>query len=1136
MIRTPSYLLILSLVLFSGCQNHKQKTLQPRSHVLEQATFNLIWLSCEEAQAFMSYLGLSTQSASMAPQRLSVKGTASDIYRTGILLNLVDCNTLYTLECLGPVAIARDLPTNNQIAASMDNVVIGTFANPPTDTNAHKVLMDIHEDKIIVIVPRTLYRQLQDAIRGKSSDQKQDIPLDSPETIVNNVELKQDDLSVEIETSNDETPITPSPLIVSELIALEPQVSPKDSRVLPLQLTYPEYDVNALESEWSVPQANHVHSTEVLTDLNVTDANEFLDLSLPDTMRLTELLELAGQYLGFDMVYEPQKIPDDAITLKLHGQLQGKVRIQDLYALLQTVLKFKGLAMVRKDEHLIAVVSVEDIMDADPALIDPSSEKIQAGDLVITRMFVLQYIDATSAKTFLESMNLSLAISVVESTQTMFVTCYTHRLDRVERLIDLIDQQGDQRFFKIRVLRYTSVENVMQQIRTLAGQLQDMHVVISTAVDSGPNLGPITSGQRTNTNPNPPSSSKEAVYLDMDVRTNRIITIGSKPQLNLIEKLITALDVPLHDQRQMLPYRLAHIQADQAMNIISQLLETNTQDSRRITGPAPLPQSSSRQGNRSSVMPSTDKLQIVMLHSVNTLLVNATAQQHQRIDMILLHADAAPDEQRLLKSYPVRYLEAVQVMTTLSELDLLNSSTSNRSPNALSPSPTPPPATSGRIITRQTDKTDLGPKISVLEATNALLVLATEFQHERLEILLEHIDVPTQDVAIPYEIYFLENQPPEHMAETLQKIIQETVTDPEGKIQQVLRKSEDRIVIVPDEPTSSLIVYANKQNQDWINKLIKTLDRRRPQVLIDVTLVEIRKTDEFSYDLNLITAIPDMIDTSGQLGSFVSGGQTVPENLQSLDRSSFTEFQTNSGEGSGFYGDSHINVLLTAMQSKNYGRILAKPKILVNDNETGTIKTTEMTYVSVKSSIPVSSGGAGDNTTLIETAVQYEPYDAGITLEITPHTSKGDLLRLDIVLNRSDFGTVTGEAPPDVSSSDLTTNVTVPDASTIILGGMLRLNQTKAGKKVPILGDLPLIGMLFRGASNKDIQNKLYIFVRAEIIRPEETLKAGQDALERMSDQDRAAFEQHEKDFQDYKTLPMKRNERLDPENVLEMK
>jgi type II secretory pathway component GspD/PulD (secretin) len=73
--------------------------------------------------------------------------------------------------------------------------------------------------------------------------------------------------------------------------------------------------------------------------------------------------------------------------------------------------------------------------------------------------------------------------------------------------------------------------------------------------------------------------------------------------------------------------------------------------------------------------------------------------------------------------------------------------------------------------------------------------------------------------------------------------------------------------------------------------------------------------------------------------------------------------------------------------------------------------------------------------------------------------------------------------------------VTVPDGGTILLGGMVRLNQSKAGKKVPILRDIPLIGALFRGVSNKDIQNKLYVFERAEIIRPEETLPGMQENL-----------------------------------------
>ena len=163
--------------------------------------------------------------------------------------------------------------------------------------------------------------------------------------------------------------------------------------------------------------------------------------------------------------------------------------------------------------------------------------------------------------------------------------------------------------------------------------------------------------------------------------------------------------------------------------------------------------------------------------------------------------------------------------------------------------------------------------------------------------------------------------------------------------------------------------------------------------------------------------------------------------------------------------------------------------MLVNDNEKGNIKTADTTYVVTKSSVPVTSGNAGQQNQLIETAVGYEPYEAGITLEITPHISDGDLLRLEVNLTRSDFTSVSDEKPPNQTSSNVGTVVTVPDGSTIILGGMLKLNQNKGGSKVPILGDLPLVGGLFRSVDTNDIQSMLYIFVRAEVIRPAEAAR-----------------------------------------------
>jgi general secretion pathway protein D len=432
-------------------------------------------------------------------------------------------------------------------------------------------------------------------------------------------------------------------------------------------------------------------------------------------------------------------------------------------------------------------------------------------------------------------------------------------------------------------------------------------------------------------------------------------------------------------------------------------------------------------------------------------------------------------------------------------------------------------------------------QVVVIETTNSLLVNGTAEQHAQITTILDYVDRETLEEEMPYKIYPLENSSPDHLTELLEKLIQETVTDKEGKIERVERKTDEQITIVPDPNTYSLIVYASKKNQEWISNLIETLDKRRPQVLIDVTLVEISKSDKFEYDLDLIESFSDLAQTSGLTAPFmdVGGPVNLVEKLTGTGSSGsrpdrFIDVQTGGGMGTGFYADRHINALLTAMQTKDYGRVLAKPKILVNDNQKGTISTTDTTYVTKRSSVPVSTGGAGQQTTLIETAVDFQGYPAGIQLDITPHISKGDLLQLVILLTRSDFGTITGEKPPDTTESNIETAVTVPDGSTIILGGMLKLNQSKGGSKVPILGDIPVIGALFRSVSNNDLQRNLYVFVKAEIIRPTETLAQDLPELGKISDRNRMAFEKFEQEFQSYENFPGIKPKPVQPVKVLE--
>jgi len=435
------------------------------------------------------------------------------------------------------------------------------------------------------------------------------------------------------------------------------------------------------------------------------------------------------------------------------------------------------------------------------------------------------------------------------------------------------------------------------------------------------------------------------------------------------------------------------------------------------------------------------------------------------------------------------------------------------------------------------------PQVVIVESTNSLLVNATAEQHLQIATIIGYVDCETEEALIPYVVYPLENQDPEDLYGVLERLIRETVTqagEKGAKIVTTTKRLEEDIIIIPDAKTYSLIVYASKKNQQWIGSLINKLDEYRPQVLLDVTLVEITKNDEFNYDLNVISSFPDLVYTSGLTGTIIGGesaitSKSIIDKLDSFGKDRFIDLQSDSGVGTGFYGDRHINVLLTAMHEKGYGRVLARPKLLVNDNEEGTIKTEETIYIT-REKVTYRKGAVGVEDIPI-TEKLFEPYQAGIQLDIEPHISKGDQLRLKITMTRKDFRitkeVITEKKPPDLVTSDITTVVTVPDGKTIILGGLERLSQSKGGTKVPILGDIPLLGGLFRGISNKDTQSRLYVFVKAHILRPGEEIPGVSD-VEIVSAKNRATFEKYEEEMQKYEDWPGIKPKPMDPVRVLE--
>ena len=325
-----------------------------------------------------------------------------------------------------------------------------------------------------------------------------------------------------------------------------------------------------------------------------------------------------------------------------------------------------------------------------------------------------------------------------------------------------------------------------------------------------------------------------------------------------------------------------------------------------------------------------------------------------------------------------------------------------------------------------------------------------------------------------------------------------------------------------------MVVYANKKHQQWISSIIEQLDQYRPQVLLDVTLVSILKDNDFNYSLDILTKYPTL-----------SGVAAITGDATGIFDGRFWEARSNKGTGSFFYNDDHVQTLLDAVQTRNWGRVLSSPKLLVNDNQEGIIKQERTIYITETDVTTTTT----TTTPTTNTDVKFVPYTTGIDLSIKPHISKGNQLRLEIKLIRDDFesdpqkvtvGEVEFEKPPNERSNDITTVVTVPDGYTIILGGIEQLNQSKGGSKVPLLGDIPIIGGLFNTIDNSDEQSRLYIFVKAHILRPTQHVDENTDIM-RVSRQNRAKFEKLEDEFQKVQDWPGIDPEPLDPVKVLEV-
>lgn len=282
-----------------------------------------------------------------------------------------------------------------------------------------------------------------------------------------------------------------------------------------------------------------------------------------------------------------------------------------------------------------------------------------------------------------------------------------------------------------------------------------------------------------------------------------------------------------------------------------------------------------------------------------------------------------------------------------------------------------------------------------------------------------------------------------------------------------VENAED-IFIVPDQPHNQLIVKAPIRDHDTLSKLITKLDLRRPQVYIEAKIVVVNWSDDLrlAFETQLINAGGTGGVFNTNFGVTASQGNVLtPKTVPG-----------GSGLTAAIIKSDQVPIVMTALQTEVDGRILSTPQVLVDDNTKAHVKSTDKQPTTTTT---IGSGGNPNTTT-------FEDYvEAGTELIVTPTISDGGYIRLDYEINLSSFtGTGSNGIPPPILENQLkASSVTIPSDASVVLGGLTFDSESTTSEGVPILKDIPIVGLLFQDLSKVKRKTTLYVFLTPRIFR-----------------------------------------------------
>ncbi|MFZ5619536.1 MAG: type II secretion system secretin GspD [Pseudomonadota bacterium] len=433
----------------------------------------------------------------------------------------------------------------------------------------------------------------------------------------------------------------------------------------------------------------------------------------------------------------------------------------------------------------------------------------------------------------------------------------------------------------------------------------------------------------------------------------------------------------------------------------------------------------------------------------NLLIVSDRAENIERLVEIVRRMDQQSDSE--IEVMPLQHASAAEVVRIITALD-------RQQPGQ------PQAGVAGG-----------GPTVIADERTNSVLIGGDKSDRLRLRMVISHLDTPLDRGGNTHVVY-LKYAKAEDLVQTLTGVSTSIAEEKKGE-QPV---SQGAVTIQADENSNALVINAPPDVFRSLESVIRQLDIRRAQVHVEAVIAEISSDKAVELGIQW-RATTDLTDTG------VLGGTNFTGTGSSINSVAQNPLATGDGLSLGYFegtstvfGTEFLNLgaLVRALASDSATNILSTPNLVTLDNQEAEIVVAQNVPFVTGS---FSSTGASEGATNPFQTIQRE--DVGLTLKVKPQINEGDAIQLEIEQEISSVGEKADAVDIVTNKRSIKTTVLVEDRQMIVLGGLLDDTLSENVQKVPLLGDLPVLGNLFKSRKSTKTKRNLMVFLQPSILR-----------------------------------------------------